>query len=145
MRDLVFHGVEFGRTEPTFLRPYERPPSGDWAIHRGGAVLVEGAVNVSFSSTRFADAGEAHAGLKEVLAGRPSSMPAPRVPPPRQESARARIETPKPTEPTSTRVGHETLPPTRRRGAESPAAVGLVVAIVAVLVAAVAIGAWAWL
>ena len=97
------------------------------------------------ADARFADAGEAHAGLKEVLAGRPSSMPAPRVPPPRQESARARIETPKPTEPTSTRVGHETLPPTRRRGAESPAAVGLVVAIVAVLVAAVAIGAWAWL
>lgn len=91
---------------------------------------------------RFADAGEAHAGLKEVLAGRPSSMPAPRVAasgPPPSEPRQAR---PKPTKPS---VGHETLPPTRRGGAKPPVGVGVVVAVVAVMVAAAAIGAWAWL
>lgn len=100
------------------------------------------------ADARFADAGEAHAGLKEVLAGRPSSLPAPRVP--ATEPARASGESDatgslEPDRPTKTRVGHETLPPTRRRGAKPPVAVGLVVAIVAVVVAAVAIGAWAWL
>lgn len=29
-----FHGIGFGLTAPTYLRPYERPISGDWAIHR---------------------------------------------------------------------------------------------------------------
>ena len=54
---VAFRGLSFANTAPTFLRPYERPPSGDWAIHRGGAVLVTGAVNVSFVGGAFADAG----------------------------------------------------------------------------------------
>ena len=29
----------------------------DWAIHRGGAVLIEGAINASFTDTRFVDTG----------------------------------------------------------------------------------------
>ena len=52
-----FHGVGFGQTAPTYLRPYERPISGDWAIHRGGTVLVTGAVNATFSRCNFSRTG----------------------------------------------------------------------------------------
>ena len=35
-------GLTFAHTATTFLRDYEVPSGGDWAIHRGGAVFVEG-------------------------------------------------------------------------------------------------------
>ena len=35
--------VTFMYTEPTFLESYEVPSAGDWAIHRNGAVFMEGA------------------------------------------------------------------------------------------------------
>ncbi|HHH27357.1 MAG TPA: serine/threonine protein kinase [Polyangiaceae bacterium] len=85
---------------------------------------------------RFANAGEAHAGLKEVLAGRPSPMAAPKT-----GDAEHAALTPK----TPARTGHDTLPPTKRRGAKPSTGIGLVVALVAAVVAAVAISAWAWL
>ena len=34
--------VTFSQTEPTFLECYEVPSGGDWSIHRGGTVFVEG-------------------------------------------------------------------------------------------------------
>lgn len=49
VRDLLFVGIDFGQTAPTYLSPHERPISGDWGIHRGGTVHLQGAVNVTFS------------------------------------------------------------------------------------------------
>lgn len=54
---VAFRGVGFSRTLPTFLRPYERPISGDWAIHRGGTVLVTGATNATFDGCNFTRTG----------------------------------------------------------------------------------------
>ena len=34
--------ITFAQTEPTFLERYEVPSGGDWSIHRGGTVFVEG-------------------------------------------------------------------------------------------------------
>jgi hypothetical protein len=33
----------------TFLDDYEAPSGGDWSVHRGGAVLLQGASNISLS------------------------------------------------------------------------------------------------
>ena len=45
--------LTFTHTETTFLEPYEVPSGGDWAIHRGGAVFVEGAEMVTVSNCLF--------------------------------------------------------------------------------------------
>jgi len=55
--DIAFDGVGFSRTAPTFLQPYERPISGDWAIHRGGTMLITGAINVTLSGCNFTRTG----------------------------------------------------------------------------------------
>ena len=36
------HGFRITETAPTFMRPYTVPSGGDWTIHRGGAVLLDG-------------------------------------------------------------------------------------------------------
>eukprot|EP00041_Stephanoeca_diplocostata_P037401 m.1415901 g.1415901 ORF g.1415901 m.1415901 type:complete len:391 (+) comp25029_c0_seq103:2845-4017(+) len=51
--NVQFQGVVFTQTAPTYLQPYERPISGDWAIHRGGTVFVTGANNITFSKCNF--------------------------------------------------------------------------------------------
>ena len=40
--NITIANVTFMHTEPTFLDSYEVPSAGDWGIHRGGAVFVEG-------------------------------------------------------------------------------------------------------
>jgi hypothetical protein len=35
-------GLTFAHTASTFMRPYEVPSGGDWSVHRGGAVYLEG-------------------------------------------------------------------------------------------------------
>ena len=37
----------------TFMEPYETSSGGDWSIHRGGAVFVEGAQDVHISQNHF--------------------------------------------------------------------------------------------
>ena len=55
--NVSFVGLGFSSTSPTFLKPYERPISGDWAIHRGGTVLVTGAASASFTNCNFTRTG----------------------------------------------------------------------------------------
>ena len=43
-----FEGIEFAHTLPTFMQPYEPTSGGDWAVHRGAAVVVENATDVVF-------------------------------------------------------------------------------------------------
>ena len=57
VRDVFFNGVGFGRTSPTYMLPHERPMSGDWAIHRGGTVVVTNAANISFVGCNFSRTG----------------------------------------------------------------------------------------
>jgi hypothetical protein len=54
--NVTFDGITFGETAPTFLQPYERPISGDWAIHRGGTVHVRHAT-VEFMRSNWSRTG----------------------------------------------------------------------------------------
>jgi hypothetical protein len=49
-----FEGLEFRHAAPTFMAPYEPTSGGDWAVHRGGAVVVEWASGVTFDGCVFA-------------------------------------------------------------------------------------------
>ena len=40
--NITLTNLTFAHSAPTFLDSYEVPSGGDWAIHRGGAVFVEG-------------------------------------------------------------------------------------------------------
>ncbi len=40
--NLTLSNVTFAHSATTFLKSYEVPSGGDWAVHRGGAVFVEG-------------------------------------------------------------------------------------------------------
>ena len=42
VKNVTFANLTFAHTASTFLEPYEAPSGGDWAIHRGGAIFVEG-------------------------------------------------------------------------------------------------------
>ena len=55
--NVTFAGIGFARTATAFLKPYERPISGDWAIRRSGTVLVEGATGVHFNACNFSQTG----------------------------------------------------------------------------------------
>jgi hypothetical protein len=43
VRHVTLRGFRFALTASTFLEPYEVPSLSDWAIHRGGAIFMEGA------------------------------------------------------------------------------------------------------
>ncbi len=43
VRRVVIDGFRIAHTASTFLAPYDIPSLGDWAVHRGGAVLFDGA------------------------------------------------------------------------------------------------------
>ena len=48
----------FIQTRSTFMsEPYEVPSAGDWSVHRGGAVFVEHAHNISFERCLFNQVG----------------------------------------------------------------------------------------
>ncbi len=40
--NITLTNLTFAHSSATFLRPYEVPSGGDWAIHRGGSVFAEG-------------------------------------------------------------------------------------------------------
>ena len=40
--NITIANLTFAHTATTFLKPYEVPSGGDWAIHRGGTLYVEG-------------------------------------------------------------------------------------------------------
>jgi hypothetical protein len=50
-------GLRLAHAAPTFMAKYEVPSAGDWSIHRGGAVVVEGAENVNVSNNFFDQSG----------------------------------------------------------------------------------------
>ncbi|MCD6354120.1 MAG: chitobiase/beta-hexosaminidase C-terminal domain-containing protein [Prolixibacteraceae bacterium] len=50
---ITINGFEFTQSESTFMDKYEPLARGDWAIHRGGAVFMEGAENCTVSNCNF--------------------------------------------------------------------------------------------
>jgi hypothetical protein len=50
---IVISGFRIAHTASTFLNQYEAPSLGDWTIHRGGAVLLDGAEDCSVEKCFF--------------------------------------------------------------------------------------------
>ncbi len=53
VRHLAFRGLTFTQTALTFMESYEPVSRGDWAIHRGGAILLEGAEDCRIEDCDF--------------------------------------------------------------------------------------------
>ncbi len=57
MEDPVYNisitNVTFAHTEPTFLKDYEVPSGGDWAVHRQGGVFAEGVDGLTIKNCLF--------------------------------------------------------------------------------------------
>ncbi len=53
VRNLNFNGFRFAHTSATFMDDYITPSTGDWGIHRGGAVYMEGAEDCSIENCFF--------------------------------------------------------------------------------------------
>ena len=50
---ITINGLEFTQSKTTFMEKYEPLARGDWAIHRGGAVFMEGAENCTVYNCNF--------------------------------------------------------------------------------------------
>ena len=48
--DITLRGLTIKHSQPTYLESYEIPSGGDWAIHRGGAVFLDGTEDVILDS-----------------------------------------------------------------------------------------------
>jgi len=53
VRHLAFRGLSFAQTKLTFMENYEPVSRGDWAIHRGGAIFLEGAEDTAIEDCDF--------------------------------------------------------------------------------------------
>jgi len=52
-RNVTVSGLTLRHSASTFLAQYEVPSGGDWAAHRGGMVVVEGAAGVVVEGCTF--------------------------------------------------------------------------------------------
>lgn len=57
VRGIVLSGFLFTHTDVTYLDEYEAPSLGDWTIHRGGAVYMEGTEECEISDCTFHQVG----------------------------------------------------------------------------------------
>ena len=48
--DITLRGLRIKHSKPTFMDSYEMPSGGDWTIHRGGAVFLDGTEDVVIDS-----------------------------------------------------------------------------------------------
>ena len=55
--NVIVSGITFTHSSNTFMRDYEVPSGGDWSVHRGGAVFVEGTRFTSLSQNTFTGLG----------------------------------------------------------------------------------------
>jgi hypothetical protein len=53
VKNIHFKGFDFTQSGYTFMESYEPVARGDWAIHRGGAILMEGAENCIVEDCSF--------------------------------------------------------------------------------------------
>lgn len=57
VKNISFKGFSFTQSKYTFMDTYEPLARGDWAIHRGGAIFMEGAENCTVEDCRFESLG----------------------------------------------------------------------------------------
>ena len=57
VHDVVFRGLTFTHTATTYMSSYEVPSGGDWALHRGATVFVDGAERVTITECTFDQTG----------------------------------------------------------------------------------------
>jgi Right handed beta helix region len=53
VQNISLQGFRIAHTATTYLKPYDVPSLGDWAIHRGGSVFAEGTRNCSVEGCWF--------------------------------------------------------------------------------------------
>ncbi|TCL67458.1 chitobiase/beta-hexosaminidase-like protein [Mariniflexile fucanivorans] len=53
VKNIQFKGFHFTQTNYTFMEPYEPVARGDWAIHRGGTIFMEGTENLLIEDCNF--------------------------------------------------------------------------------------------
>ena len=53
LRHITLANLTIAHAAITFLEPYEVPSGGDWAVHRGAAVFVDGATEVDIVGNHF--------------------------------------------------------------------------------------------
>eukprot|EP01137_Pigoraptor_chileana_P011890 Opistho-2@63489 len=53
VRNVSVSGLTFTHTAPTFLKSYEVPSGGDWSVHRGAALFIEGTESVTVTGNVF--------------------------------------------------------------------------------------------
>lgn len=53
IKHISFKGLNFSQSKLTFMEQYEPLARGDWAIHRGGVVFMEGAENCNIKDCSF--------------------------------------------------------------------------------------------
>ena len=51
--NITLRGLTFAHSAPTYLEPYVVPSPGDWSVHRGGAVVMEGTEHVTVHNCSF--------------------------------------------------------------------------------------------
>ena len=51
--NITMMNITFMQTEPTYFESYEVPSGGDWSIHRGGTIFVEGVDGFTMQKCRF--------------------------------------------------------------------------------------------
>jgi hypothetical protein len=47
VHDIILEGFNITHSAPTYLESYEAPSGGDWSIHRGAAVFLDGAERIT--------------------------------------------------------------------------------------------------
>ena len=57
VKDVLISGLTLKHSTSTFLEAYEVPSGGDWSVHRGGMVVLEGAEGVTVENTLFSHPG----------------------------------------------------------------------------------------
>lgn len=53
VQHIEIRGFRFAHTEKTFMEEYDVPSLGDWAIHRGGTVLMQGTQDCAICENHF--------------------------------------------------------------------------------------------
>ena len=53
VKNVHIHGLTFSYSRNTYMESFEVPSGGDWALHRGGCIFVDGAENIHISYNIF--------------------------------------------------------------------------------------------
>eukprot|EP01051_Picozoa_sp_SAG22_P015732 SAG22_NODE_2100_length_3015_cov_2.342250_4_plen_271_part_00 len=52
-KNITLKGLTFAHSAPSYFAPYVVPSPGDWSVHRGGAVMLEGSEGATIEGCKF--------------------------------------------------------------------------------------------